>query len=175
MNSGTKGLPKDTDLSENYNKSKVKNRELRKKILSIFLKVIRWPILLLGIPFLSFYLPYVLSGEENFLKATTNDTVFFTMVGGFIFGTVFSGIIGALITKSFISTTGIAALIYIVTSFFIKNSSMGMDTNPYENNISFENTKLLMIALMIALIFIGDLIALVGRLIRNRIGARKFD
>lgn len=173
MKETMKGRNKDTDLFSDNDKKAVRNKEFRRKLVRIILKILRWPVMLIGIPALSFFLPYLLSGEENLLAATANDTVFLIMVIGLLVGTIASGIIGALIKKSFLATTGIAALVYIVASFFIKKSSFTEGFNPYESTVSFENTKLIFVVLLIVLIFIGDLIVLTGRLIKDRMESKE--
>ena len=161
-------------LKEDRQEKSKKRRELWTKILRVFLMIARWPALFIALPVAAFFIAYLASGGgADFQIDILKDQVLLASVLGLMAGTIAAGFIGGLINKNFLSTTGLASLTYIVISFFIRKKVEYESFDPYSENVSFENMKLIVVIALILLVLIGDLLALVIRMLKERMEMRK--
>lgn len=160
MNKELNSTPENKDENNNQVSKK-------KKVLMFIVKILRWPLFILGVPVLSIVLPYIFSGEETFFAATTNDTVFYAMLIALAIGIIAIGFIGSLIRQNFLSTTGIAAIVYFIAAFFLKEDSWPVE------DMEFKNLKLIVVLILVTLVFLGDLLGTVFRKIKDKIDFKR--
>ena len=87
-----------------------------------------------------------------------------------VLGAIAAGVIGAIITKKYLSATGLSALTYIIT-FFVLSSYYKRVKLPYVNEelaVSFDSMMLIIVTALVVFVFIGDLIVFVFRLLKEK-------
>ena len=120
---------------------------------------------------LAFFIPYLILGQgQNIGDAFKDNTILFLSMIALVLGAIAAGVIGAIITKKYLSATGLSALTYIIT-FFVLSSYYKRVKLPYVNEelaVSFDSMMLIIVTALVVFVFIGDLIVFVFRLLKEK-------
>lgn len=137
-----------------------------RKVLTVLVKILRWPVVYYGILFGGLYGFYwiftMLQGDQPIYEVVGK---YGTLLGAVlaILTLLASFLTSSLFTETFLASTGLAAGMYLFASLFIKApSSWGTDY------VDFDTMKMFVFLTLVAAVLIGDIIVLVFRKILNK-------
>ena len=146
--------------------------ERLKKIALFLLKILKWPAIYLSVPVvvsIGFHFIMKLVGSSNTISDTFGN--YALVLAGLIilFVIVASVVTSTFFTEYFLASTGIAALVYLLTSLFIKAQWS------FESLYEFDTIKMYVFALLVVAVLIGDIIVLIARRIGRNIRNKKLS
>lgn len=136
------------------------------KVLTVLVKILRWPVVYYGILFGGLYGFYwvftMIQGNQPIYEVVGQ---YGTLLGGVlaILTLLVSLLTSSLFTETFLASTGLAAGMYLLASLFITApSSWGTDY------VDFDTMKMFVFLVLVASVLIGDIIVLVFRKVLNK-------
>ena len=137
-----------------------------KKIVSVILKIIRWPALyilpIIFAVYILFFLTYS-TNDTGYLKETLGKYSVLIVLLALVFAYIEGIISSTFFTDTFLASTGIAAAVYLLISFTLNAENYNSDY------VAFDMMKMMAVIALVLFVLLGDLTVLITRKIKARV------